>query len=334
MLYTRPPSTQTAGLGVTETVLDDHDADPVVSPERDGVSTLTNEPTIVSISDIHGYLRDARNALLTLTDHPEYDPIVEPDPIRRLQWVGGDEYVLVFNGDLIDRGPHNEEVIEMVERLLEQAPPGHVRVTFGNHEMGVLTPDRFGWKHWYSAQQSDAERQAFARQILDGHVVAAYEGYTVTYAHAGAEDSYDASDVNDELVAGTQTLSEAVGTAEDFDVQTSVIEEFPRVFGIDGRTGRGPGAGLAWMDFEFMPEDAPPQVVGHTRHDEPTLRGNVVCQNIIRNNRRQPGGEGIVVETPDRLVSLCRDENGAVVERELSLPALETRRATGREAGQ
>lgn len=33
----------------------------------------------------------------------------------------------------------------MVERLPEQAPPGHVRVTFGNHEMGVLTPDFFDW---------------------------------------------------------------------------------------------------------------------------------------------------------------------------------------------
>lgn len=313
-------------------MLDNHAADSVVPPERDSVSALSGEPTIVSISDIHGYLRTARDALLTLTDHPEYDPIVETDPLRRLQWVGGEEYVLVFNGDLIDRGAHNREVIQMVERLIDQAPPGHVRVTFGNHEMGVLTPDRFGWQDWYSAQQSDAQRQAFIRQIFDGHVVAAYEGYTVTYAHAGRPVPYDVTNINDELVAGARKVSDAIGTPEDPDVQTAVIEEFPRVFGIDGRTGRGPDAGIAWMDFEFMPENAPPQVVGHTRHDRATLRGNVVCQNVIRNNRQRAGGEGVVVETPDRLVSLSSDGAGSVTERALSLPAIETTQTTSRDS--
>lgn len=312
-------------------MLDDHDADPVVPPERDSVSALDGDPTIVSISDIHGYLGDAREALLTLFDHPAYDPVVEPDPLRRLQWAGGDEYVLVFNGDLIDRGAHNEQIVEMVERLIEQAPPGHVRVTFGNHEMGVLMADRFGWQQWYSGQQSDTQRRAFAQQILDGHVVAAYEGYNVVYAHAGCADPYDVSEANDELVAAARTLSAAIGTPDDLQTQTDVIEEFPRVLGIDGRTGRGPGAGIAWMDFEYMPEDAPPQVVGHTRHDEFTVRGNVICQNVIRNNRPRTGGEGVVVETPDRLVSLSRDESGDVVERDLSISAIETHQTASRD---
>ena len=309
-------------------MLEDHAGDPVRPPERDGVGALEGEPTIVSISDIHGFLRSARDALLTLWDHPDYDPIVEPDTLRRLQWVGGDEYVLVFNGDLIDRGAHNEQVVEMVERLIDQAPPGHVRVTFGNHEMGVLTPDRFGWQDWYSATRSDDERRAFAQQILDGQVVAAYEGYNVVYAHAGCPDVYDVAALNEELISGTQELAAALGTADDIDTQYHVIEAFPRVFGVDGPTGRGPEAGIAWMDFEFMPEDAPPQVVGHTRQNEPTRRGNVICQNVIRNNRRRKGGEGVIVETPDRLVSLARDAEGGVTEQEFSLPVSRANQTT------
>ncbi len=301
-------------------MLADHDAEPVAPPARDGVAGLdTDSPLIVSISDIHGYLGDARSALLALTDHPEYPPLVRPDAARRLHWAGGDEYVLIFNGDLIDRGAHNAEVIQLVERLIEQAPPGHVRVTLGNHEMGTLCPDRFAWDGWYSVEKTDDERKAFMQQILDGHVVAAYEGHNVTFAHAGAPEPYTAHERNEECVEGVQSLFDAVGSSEDVDAQYSLLEEYPEVFGIGGRTGRGPGAGLCWLDFEFMPETAPPQVVGHTRHDEPTQKGRVVCQNIIRNNRRRDGGEGIILETPDELLALCRDANGEVLTHEFDV---------------
>jgi len=300
-------------------VLATHEAEPVSPPTRDSVAGLDTEPTIVSISDIHGYLGDARSALLTLTDHPEYPPLVRADAARRLHWAGDDEYVLVFNGDLIDRGAHNAEVIRLVERLMDQAPPGHVRVTLGNHEMGTLCPDRFTWDGWYSVEKTDEERNAFMQQILDGHVVAAYEGYNVTFAHAGAPQPYSANAVNEECIEGVTSLLDAVGTADDIDAQYNLLDAYPAVFGVDGRTGRGPKAGLLWLDFEHIPETAPPQVVGHTRHDEPTQKGRVVCQNIIRNNRRRDGGEGIIVETPDELVALCRDASGGVVTHEFDL---------------
>ena len=303
-------------------MLDGHDSVSVSPPARDSVVGLdATEPIVVSISDIHGFLSEARSALLTLTDHAGYDPIVEGGPLRGLDWVGGDEYVLVFNGDLVDRGAHSDRVVEMVQRLIDQAPPGHVRVTLGNHEMGVLTPDWFQWEGWYSVERSDEERRAFARQILDGHVVAAYDGYHVTYAHAGRPEPYETRELNDALVDGTRLLYDAIGTDEDRSVQERLPSEFPAVFGVDGSTGRGPDAGVAWLDFEFMPEDAPPQVVGHTRQDEIRRRGNVLCQNVIRNNRRTEGGEGVVVETPDTLVSLVRAEDGSVVEYDRSVPA-------------
>lgn len=298
-----------------------HETEQVVPPLRDGIHGFTDQsPTIVSISDIHGFLRPARSSLLTLTDHPDYDPIVEPGRLARLQWVGGEEYVLVFNGDLFDRGPQSKKIAALVERLAEQAPPGHVRVTFGNHEMGVLTPDFFDWGDWYSATRTDEQRRMFIRNVRDGHVVAAYEGYNVTYAHAGLPNPYDVETLNDRFVEGVNDLDESIGTEADSEQQEQLILDYPGVFGVDGETGRGPDAGVAWLDFEFMPADAPPQVVGHTRQDSPVRHGNVICQNVIRNNRRKDGGEAVIVETPDRLVALGRTADDSVEEHEFSLP--------------
>ena len=306
------------GIGV----LGERNGEPVEEQKRDSVESLpAQSPTIVSISDIHGFLQSARSALLTLTDHSEYEPIVESGRLGELQWAGGEEYVLVFNGDLIDRGAHSAEVLELVERLVDQAPPGHVRVTFGNHEMGILTPDFFNWGNWYSTTRTDDQRLSFLQHIRHGHTVAAYEGYNVTYAHAGLPEPYEVSEVNEELVAGARDLEAVIGDSEDAEMQEQLVLEYPRVFGVDGERGRGPEAGIAWLDFEYMPGDAPPQVVGHTRQDSPLRRGNVICQNVIRNNRRKDGGEAVLVETPDRLVALGRNADDTVREHEFDLPA-------------
>lgn len=271
------------------------------------------------MSDIHGYIQPARSALLTLADHPNFDAVVRGGP-GPLEWAGGDDYVLVFNGDLFDRGPDNDAVAEMVTRLARQAPDGHVRVTLGNHEMGILTPGRFGWDGWYSTGRSDDERAAFLDCIRDGFVVAAYEGHNLDYAHAGRPEPYDPSDLNDDLTEAAQRLAEAVGTDDDLETQQAVIEDHPEVLGLGGRTGRGPGAGIAWLDLAFMPEDAPPQVVGHTRQDYPRRKGAVLCENTIRNTKHRDGGESVVVETTDRLVALSREPGGGVRCYEFSVP--------------
>ncbi len=297
-------------------MLDSHDADPVPPPERDSVSALTrdSEPTIVSISDIHGFLGEAQNTLLMLGEHPHYDPIVETDAARRLHWAGGEEYVLVFNGDLVDRGPQSERVVKMVARLIDEAPHGHVRVTVGNHEMGVLTPALYNWSDWYSGTRSEDERRAFIEQVLDGHVVAAYDGYNTTYVHAGQPESFDVETVNEQLAAGAQQLLDELGSPDPFDRQREVVDQYPRVFDYGSETSRGPDAGLTWLDFEYMPEDAPPQVVGHTRQDAPIRRGSVICQNVLRKNRRKEGGEALIVETPEKIAAVGRSPEGHVGE--------------------
>jgi len=57
-----------------------------------------------------------------------------------------------LNDDLVDRAPANDAVIELVSRLIAEAPPGRVRITLGNHEALILSPGQFGFSAWYSGQ--------------------------------------------------------------------------------------------------------------------------------------------------------------------------------------
>lgn len=288
---------------------------------RDSIDALAatagEPPTIVSLSDIHGYLDDARNALLTLADHPETEPIVVADDDGRLQWADNN-YVLVFNGDLVDRGPENEGVLALVARLIQQAPPGRVRVTLGNHEAMLLARDQFGVPDWFCGQVDDADRRQYCEAIRQGYVVAAYEGYEVTYAHAGANEPYDVSTVNQSLVSAATELTTAIGTERDVDTQRRLPTQYPTVLGVGESHLKGPEAGLIWLDFEHLSVDAPPQVVGHTRHDRPQTKGSVYCQNVIRTNLGTAGGQAVVYETPTELSVLIRQPDGSVSKQVLS----------------
>jgi len=289
--------------------------DIVTDSGRDSVAGITtdraNPPTIVSISDIHGYLEEARQALTTLSDHTAYEPVVEPDVDGQLHWAEND-YILVFNGDLIDRGPADEGVLALVSRLIAEAPPGRVRVTLGNHEVIALTPVQFSFKHWYSGQVTTDQRRRLCEAICAGHIIAAYDGHTHTYVHAGANEPYDTTAVNESLVKAAETLLETLGTAKDATAQQYVTKQFAQVLGVGSGHPKGPDAGLVWRDFTYLSADAPPQVVGHTRQDQPTTAGNVHCQNVIRKNLGQQGGEAVFVETPGSLVALIRDPDGGV----------------------
>jgi len=269
-------------------------------------------PAIVSISDIHGYLDDARSALLTLRDHPDFEPVVTEDSDGLLHWAD-ENYVLVFNGDLVDRGPRNAEVMTMVSRLIDEAPPGRVRVTLGNHEWMILMPDKYQFADWYSTTVSEAERRQYLQRIAEGHVVAAYEGHTATYAHAGASEPYDATTVNESLIEAAAEMEAAVGTAEDSTVQSALPEKYPQVLGTGNKGVKGPEAGLVWVKFDYLSPDAPPQVVGHTRQSRPQTKGNVHCQDLILKNRGSSGGQGVFLETSESLVASRRDSAGNVV---------------------
>ncbi len=49
------------------------------------VTVFENNPLIVHISDIHGYLDDAKSALLAVGETDRYDPVVRTDESGRLR---------------------------------------------------------------------------------------------------------------------------------------------------------------------------------------------------------------------------------------------------------
>lgn len=250
-----------------------------------------SEPGIVSISDVHGYLEDCRSALLAVGDSTRFDPVVTPDEDGRLHWAGND-YVLVFNGDLVDRGEHSEETIDLALRLVEEAPPGRVRYHLGNHEMAILLPNELVWPGTYSQELDRTRRRQFVSLVADGTIAAAFEGYRYVYSHAGCVDGVDAEAVNETTREAALELLASMDDGRYDSVQEQVPHRYDSVFGISGSLGRGKEAGILWMDFEHMPSDAPAQVVGHSRQKTPTRVGRTICENVVRRNTGSPGGGG------------------------------------------
>lgn len=290
----------------------------VEADPRDGVAGLPGTPTIASLSDVHGHLDRCRSALVAVGDHPDLDPLVEPDADGRLHWAGGD-YVLVFNGDLVDRGPDSRAVLDLVDRLRKEAPDRRVRYHLGNHENGLLYPTPPDVDRRFGQRVTDDERRRFYGWLLDGDVTAAYQGYRYTYVHAGAVDGVEAAALNDELRRVAATAIEAVGTDADAEVHRRVFETHDDLLGYGSSgDGRGPDAGPLWLDFSHLPADAPPQVVGHTPQDAPRVKGNVVCEDVVLRNLDSPGGEAVLLETPDGLDALVREADGGVSHRRLS----------------
>jgi hypothetical protein len=81
-------------------------------------------PRVVAIGDLHGDLVKAREALRLAGAIDGHD-----------SWIGGD-LVVVQTGDVVDRGPYDREILDLLERLsLEAAAEGGaVHRILGNHE--------------------------------------------------------------------------------------------------------------------------------------------------------------------------------------------------------
>ena len=86
---------------------------------------LPAAPRIVAIGDLHGDLAATRRALRTAGAIDEHD-----------RWIGG-KLVVVQTGDVLDRGDDEQEILDLFERLSEEAPRtgGAVYPLNGNHEL-------------------------------------------------------------------------------------------------------------------------------------------------------------------------------------------------------
>lgn len=290
--------------------MDTTDTGPLDTRVR-SVARLDGTPAIVHISDIHGYLDLAISALTAVGDVDGYDPVVVTDSEGTLHWADND-YVLLVNGDLIDRGPDNDACLSLVRRLQEEAPAGRVHYHVGNHEMAILVPTVLGWRDTYSVTRSESERRAFLTDILDGKITAAFGGYEYTYSHAGSTDTIYPAEMNASLRKAANTLLEHADASHQSGHHSRVVRRHPELFELGENGGRGPSAGICWLDFQHLSRDATPQVVGHTKHHTPVRRGNVVCGNVLRMNRHSAGGEGVLIETPDELEFVRRRSDGTV----------------------
>jgi hypothetical protein len=284
----------------------------------DSIDQIAEDIPIVHISDIHGYLSEVRSALRAVGEIKSFPSIVTVDETGNLHWANND-YLLVVNGDLIDRGPSNDDCMELVYRLIEEAPAGRVRYNIGNHEMAILLPSIFNWPDTYSTNLSPAKRQAFMRRILDGDITAAFEGYNYIYSHAGSNDPIDPQEVNEKLRAATRDLLEASESnlKSEVPTQNHIHERYVRLFKLGAEGGRGPSAGLCWIDFSHLEKSAPPQIVGHTMRQRAVRKGNVVCGNVLRMNEHSKGGEGVLIEEPDHLTFVYRDIDGIARTRDI-----------------
>jgi len=289
------------------------DFDPGAAPDSvEWFQDRGETPAIVSISDVHGYLDAARNALTAVGETDEYPPLVTVDDDGRLHWAGND-YLLLLNGDLLDRGDRNRACLALLERLAAEAPPGRVRYHLGNHEMAVLFPERFRWPGVYSIEMDGDLRRSFLECAAASRLAVAFEGYQYTYSHAGANEPFDAATANQQAHDAGRRLLTMVREDRYREDQLDILPEYDLVFGVGGQFGRGPSAGLLWMDFEHMRETAPPQVVGHSRHQRPARTGDVICENVIRNNLGVPGGEAVLIERPDGIAAVTNSSAGATV---------------------
>lgn len=285
---------------------------PDPTPQVTTVEELPGEElNIVSISDIHGYLDAARRALTAVGATDRFAPMVKVDADGRLHWADND-YVLVFNGDLVDRGPESHATIGLAFRLMMEAPPGRVRYHLGNHEMAILLPKKLPWPGTYTSDLNRGQRKEFLNRVAEGLISVSFKGYEYTYSHAGSNAPFDMANANRSARDEAEELLSSMETGEYATVQDTIPIQYETVFGLDDPFGRGPDAGLLWMDLEHMPPTAPPQIVGHTKQPKPTRVGNVVCESVIRQNREITGGEAVLIETPEDLVAVRRTRDGSV----------------------
>ena len=114
----------------------------VVTPVRADDWRVDNVDRVVAISDVHGAY-DAMVETLRNVD------ILDDE----LSWGGGTSH-LVIVGDLLDRGPHSRDAMDLLMRLEEEAQSagGRVHVLIGNHESMNMTGDlRYVSKDEYAA---------------------------------------------------------------------------------------------------------------------------------------------------------------------------------------
>ncbi len=119
---------------------------------------------VVALGDVHGAIATLR-ALLIETELTDSD----------LNWIGGTDH-LVLCGDLVDRGPHDRAVLDLLIELQKQARKrgGRVHAVLGNHDVMNLVRD-----FRYVSEQSYAD---FAEDEDQKERERAWKQFKIVYA--------------------------------------------------------------------------------------------------------------------------------------------------------
>lgn len=308
---------------------------------------------LIAVSDIHGYVDETLETVNTVHEYVDDGPLIEHDG-DSYSWGDG-EYGLLINGDLLDRGPQNEEALEMVDDLLEDDPE-RLQYTLGNHEMFAMFPDLVAEyyadgdpveEHSFWYDMDDEHREQLLTHVAEGDIRPAIEDDGLLYVHGGTDDVPDIED----LAYTTRRMGASLlhafrrGDADFRQVQQDFFQRKPEprsdidaegiyddLLGVE-RTDDGDiaaGSGLVWERFSELPLDVPAQVVGHTRGaylsealddhiENPTQHGNAVDINTIRDMVQDHSDHASVfVDDEDGYRTIDVSDGAVVGEREHS----------------
>lgn len=271
---------------------------------------------LIAVSDIHGYVDETLETVNAAHEYVDEGPLIEHDG-DSYSWGDG-EYGLLINGDLLDRGPQNEEALEMVGDLLDD-DPDRLQYTLGNHEMFAMFPDLVAEyyadgdpveEHSFWYDMDDEQREQLLTHVTEGDIEPAIENDGLLYVHGGTDGYPEIDDIAYTTRRMGASLLQAFRRGdEDFrQVQQDFFQRKPEprkdidaegiyddLLGVE-RTEDGDiaaGSGLVWERFHNLPLDVPAQVVGHTRGEylseeldddieNPTQHGNAVNINTVR----------------------------------------------------
>lgn len=274
----------------------------------------------ICITDIHGYLETALEALRALEEETGME-LLDGD-----EWIS--EHELVVNGDVFDRGPENREALEWV---IENADVYNL----GNHEFFALFPDtaeqfmsqeyidRTGKDGQYWRHMDDMMMEKLLEMAVSGELTVGHRRHEYIYLHAGAERP-DFEALNDNFRQVGERLLEAFEEGKEAYRQRQqdiawvesgrngrIIESrHPELF----QVGRDVLGGLdsdavIWKRMDDL-ETEVRQVIGHSTgfymKDKgfglnPQRKGGALNINTIRDNVSEGKPVAVTVEDRDGL---------------------------------
>lgn len=256
----------------------------------------------IAVGDVHGDLQ-ALEAIL------RHSKLID----GRGKWTGGDA-ILIQTGDVIDRGPHSVECIELLRNLQDRARDGGGQVIrlCGNHELWVLQGEYF-FTEQSGIREPEKLAESFRSDVIDGRLLASYTDGVRLYTHAGLR-----SDIRRKLEremgakpsaprqysVPLEDLSAHINAVFKAHAEKGVFDGHP-IFQVDEeRGGTDDIGGIFWASFAMIQTSREawlvPQIFGHSPSYDNRVRcaGNLKLINIDTGITESQGGHWVYLEIP------------------------------------